>query len=210
MVVVALLVLMGVVQIIKVKAEVNKKFAAEHPVPMEEEKIQPIETATERGLVLGIQVENEDAGVLLASKNFSIKEIKFGGDVSLLANSYENIPLQVTDIRSEVIATKDKKEMKLLVYWKTNKLALSRIEFSKMNMGSPKKIEERDFGFSHSVILPHLEPSTAYTYVIVAQDNWGNTITSDKYSAYTGAKEGSVIDLIMNTMKSTFGWAIKK
>ncbi|MFA6383611.1 MAG: hypothetical protein WCX17_04290 [Parcubacteria group bacterium] len=208
--VIVILIFFGTLQTIKIKQKLdNNNSGVIDQIQMELEKIETLDAADQEGEVLGTQTENIGR-VLLASENYAIKEIKFGGDVSLLASSYENFPLKLTDVRSQIVTTKNKDEFQLLVYWKTNKLAVSSIAYSKMGADSSKKISEEDFGFSHSVIIPKLEPATAYTYIITAKDKWGNTITSDKYSAYTGAKDVSVFELIVKAAEDTFGWAMNK
>lgn len=157
-----------------------------------------------------LAAETNASNEMFASENFGIREIKFGGDVALLAASDQDVPIKITDIRSEVITTKNQDEFKLLVYWKTNKLAESSIEYSNMGGSNSHVVKENDYGYSHSIILSGLQPATAYVYQINARDKWGNTIDSDRYSAYTGSKQASVIDLIMGAVKDTFSWAMKK
>jgi len=208
--VIVILIFFGTLQTIRVKQNLdNNNSGVINQIQTETGKIETLGTEEQQGRVLGTQTEN-NGRVLLASENYAIKELKFGGDVSLLATSYENFPLKLTDVRSQIVTTKNKDEFQLLVYWKTNKLALSSIAYSKMGADTPRKISEDDFGFSHSVIIPKLDPATAYTYIITAKDKWGNTITSDRYSAYTGAKNVSVFDLIVKAAEDTFGWAMKK
>jgi hypothetical protein len=208
--VIVILIFFGTLQAVRLKQNSgNDNSDVINQIPTEAGKIETLGVAEQEGRVLGTQTEN-NGRVLLASENYAIKEIKFGGDVSLLATSYENFPLKLTDVRSQIVTTKNKDEFQLLVYWKTNKLAVSSIAYSKMGADAQKKISEDDFGFSHSVIIPKLDAATAYTYIITAKDKWGNTITSDRYSAYTGAKNVSVFELIVNAAEDTFGWAMKK
>lgn len=149
------------------------------------------------------------SGPALVSENFKIKEIKFGGAIAM-ASALENPNFEISDIRSEVMATNSKEENKLLIRWRTNKLALSSIEYSPMNGSNPKKLMEDSYGFGHSVVLSSLEPGTAYTYVVKSKDKWANEISSERYSAYTGSKTVSVFDLIVNAVKEVFGWAVKE
>jgi len=169
--------------------------------------------AEEDGIVRGEETINEiigqQVGPSLASENFKIKEIKFGGAIAM-ASALENSNLEISDVRSEVMKTKGKEEDRLLVRWRTNKLALSTIEYSAMNGGNPKKLTEDSYGFNHSVVLANLESGTAYTYSIKGKDRWANEVFSDRYSAYTGSRIISVFDLIVNAVKEVFGWAVKK
>jgi len=169
--------------------------------------------SADNGVVLAEETTNAivgpQAGPALVSENYKIKEIKFGGALAM-ASGIENPNLEIYDIRSDLVKTSSKDENKLMIKWRTNKLALSSIEYSPMNGSNPKKLFEENYGFGHSVILSGLEPGTAYTYVIQSKDKWANQISSDRYSAYTGTKVVSVFDLIINAVKEVFGWAIKK
>jgi len=165
------------------------------------------------GIVEAAETINANAdqqkGAALASENFTIKEIKFGGAIAM-ASALENSNLEISDVRSEVMKTKGKEEDRLLVRWRTNKLALSTIEYSAMTGSNPKRLTEDSYGFIHSVLLTNLEPGTAYAYTIKGKDRWANEASSDRYSAYTGSKIVSVFDLIVNAVKEVFGWAVKK
>jgi hypothetical protein len=165
------------------------------------------------GVVKAAEVINSNdgqvQGISLTSENFKIKEMKFGGAIAM-ASGLENPNFEISDIRSDLVKTSAKEENKLMIKWRTNKLAVSTIEYSPMNGNSPKKLREENYGFGHSVILSGLEPGTAYTYVIKGRDKWANEISSDRFSAYTGIKTVSVFDLIVNAVKEVFGWAVKK
>ncbi|HEX7586355.1 MAG TPA: fibronectin type III domain-containing protein [Patescibacteria group bacterium] len=150
----------------------------------------------------------QQKGAMLASENFKIKEIKFGGAIAM-ASAQENPNFEISDVRSEVMKTKGKEEDRLLISWKTNRLALSTIEYSAMSGNNPKKLNEDSYGFNHSILLANLEPGTAYAYSIKGKDRWANEVSSDRYAAYTGSKIVSVFDLIVNAVKDVFGWAVK-
>lgn len=166
------------------------------------------------GIVRGeeiIKKEKEEGRVLGSiseSENFRLKEISFGG-VLLASASGENIPIEITDIKSEIFSTKDGKHAQILISWKTNKLAISEIEYSSDNKNF-KKLEEDFYGFNHSVVLTKLDLATTYFYRISAKDKWGNKIDSEKYGVYSGSKLVSVFDLIVKAVNETFGWAVKK
>lgn len=159
--------------------------------------------------VKGEEDSNIEKGVVLASENYKIKQIRFGGDVAVLSGSQDNLPLEIYDIRSETLSTKKGEDPKLLLTWKTNKLAVSEIEYSKQNSQNAKTIKEDNYGFSHSVLVSDLDMATAYTFMISSKDRWGNTKTSNLYAAYTGSKVMSIFELIAETVNDIFGWAIK-
>jgi hypothetical protein len=81
-------------------------------------------------------------GAIASSENYSLKEIGFGGNIIASANG-ENLQLEISDIRSDVFTSKDGKESQVVVSWKTNKLAISEIEYSKNDSASSKKMNEK-------------------------------------------------------------------
>lgn len=164
------------------------------------------------GIVAGEETQNQEAdksGVVLASENFRARAVAIGGDVIALSNG-ENEPIEITDVRSESFISNKKDEVKLVLNWKTNKMAASEIEYSKNNGQNPKKVREQSYGFSHSVVLTDLEPRTSYVYLIRVRDRWGNEIESNTFGIYTAAKPVSVFDMIAKAVGETFGWAISK
>ena len=106
--------------------------------------------------------------------------------------------------------TRDGKQAEILISWKTNKLATSEIEYSKSDVKIPKVLEEKNYGFNHSVVLTKLDLGTTYVYRIKSRDRWGNEISSERFGIYSGSKMVSVFDLIIKAADETFSWAIKK
>jgi hypothetical protein len=176
------------------------------------------------GQVLGIvQGENTTAdieaekksGVVLASENFKAQNVSMGTGI-VLASAEENAPLEISNIKSESFITGKKnnansqEEVKLVVSWKTNKLAMSELDFSKNNGQDPKVLKEQSFGFNHAVVLTQIDPRTSYVYQVKGQDHWGAESVSDFYGIFTASKPVSIFDLISDQINQIFGWAIKK
>jgi hypothetical protein len=153
--------------------------------------------------------ETQNVGAIATSENYKLKEINFGGVLLASANG-ENLPIEISDIKSEVFTSKDGKQAQVLVSWKTNKLAISEISYSKNGENNSKTAQEKFYGFNHSVVLAKLDLATTYVYQIKVKDHWGNEISSEKFGVYTGSKVVSVFDLILKAVDETFGWAMKK
>lgn len=144
------------------------------------------------------------------SENFRVGDIAIGGEAEFLLTEDTPEPLEISSIRGEAFTEKNKQEVKLVLSWKTNKLARSEVVYSKGVGQAEKTISEEDYAMNHSMIISGMDQSSTYIYTIVSQDRFGNKITSDPYAVYTGARSVSLFDLIANAVGEVFGWAIKK
>lgn len=166
-----------------------------------------------QGIVMGEETERQgDAasqGVALASENFKIKQITFGGEGSLIDES-ENISPEIQNAHGETFMNKKQDEAKLVITWATNKPALSEVEYSQIDGQNPRTLKENNYGFNHGVIIQGMEVGKAYIYKIKIRDRWGNKADSGYYSVYGGSKTVSVFELISQEFNKMFGWAIKK
>jgi hypothetical protein len=153
--------------------------------------------------------EANGSGIILASENFRVSNVNIGGDTVILENG-ENLPLEIYDVKSESFIANKKDEVKLVVSWKTNKMAISELTYSKNNGQDEKTTKENSYGFNHSTVLAELDPRTSYVYQIKCRDRWANENDSSFFGIYTASKPVSVFDLISNALNEVFGWALKK
>lgn len=144
------------------------------------------------------------------SENFRVGDISIGGEAEFLLSEDNPEPLEVNSIRGEAFTEKNKQEVKLVVSWRTNKLAKSTISYSKGVGQAKKSISEEDYSLNHSVIIPGLDQASTYVYDITSADRFGNEITSESHAVYTGSRSVSLFDLIANAVGEVFGWAVKK
>lgn len=144
------------------------------------------------------------------SENFRVGDIAIGGEAEFLLTEDTPDPLSISDIRGETFTEKNKPEVKLVLNWRTNKLAKSEIAYSKGVGQAQKTVSEEDYSLDHSLIIPGLDQASTYLYAIVAKDRFGNEMTSDQHAVYTGSKTVSLFDLIAGAVGDVFGWAIKK
>ena len=143
------------------------------------------------------------------SQNYRIKQIRFGGNI-LLADKNKDLPLEILDVKSETVTSRENGEPEFLITWKTNKEAISEIIYAKNDGSDVKRINEDGYGFEHSILLDNIDFSTIYVFRIRSKDRWGNSIATEYFSAYTGEKSASIFDLIANAIEDVFGWAMKK
>jgi len=144
------------------------------------------------------------------SENFRVGDISIGGEAEFLLSEDSPEPLEVNSIRGEAFTEKNKQEVKLVVSWRTNKLAKSVISYSKGVGQAKKSITEEDYSLNHSVIIPGLDQASTYVYEITSNDRFGNEIVSESHAVYTGSRTVSLFDLIANAVGEVFGWAVKK
>ncbi|MFZ2187008.1 MAG: hypothetical protein WAV46_00015 [Candidatus Moraniibacteriota bacterium] len=144
------------------------------------------------------------------SENFRVGDIAIGGEAEFLLTEDTPDPLSISEIRGEAFAEKNKAEVKLVLNWKTNKLAQSEVTYSKGSGQAKKTAGEADYALNHSLIIPGLDQASTYLYVIVSKDRFGNEITSDQHAVYTGSKVISLFDLIAGAVADVFGWAFSR
>lgn len=142
------------------------------------------------------------------SENFRVGDVAIGGESEFLLTEDTPDPLVISEVRGEAFTEKNKPEVKLIITWKTNKLAKSDISYSKGTGQVKKVVNEADYTANHSLILPGLDQSATYLYTIVSRDRFGNEVTSDQHAIYTGTKVVSLFDLIAGAVSDVFGWAV--
>lgn len=145
------------------------------------------------------------------SGRYRLPQLAFGGGLTAF---YPGLgtplgPLDIEDVQSEIVRTKEKKELQLVIQWRTKRPMRCLVEYGKAG-GAAKTTEEEFFAVEHSAVLENLESSSTYMYSITAADKLGGEATSDKFAVYTGAPEVSFFDLLAGAFKSAFGWAAKK
>jgi hypothetical protein len=156
----------------------------------------------------GALVEIPEEDQVLGSERYKAKLVTFGGNTALPVD--DNKKLAISDVRSELLTTRNQEEIKLYISWKTTKPAVSDLVYGKSIEQGGRTVKEEDYGYSHSAILSALDASSAYTYLIKGRDRWGNEVQSDRFAFYTGAPNVSLLDLLLGAFKDVFGWAMKK
>lgn len=144
------------------------------------------------------------------SENFRVGDIAIGGEAEFLLTEDTPESIEISAIRGEAFTEKNKQEVKLVLSWKTNKLAKSEIAYSKGVGQAKKTVSEDDYGLNHSLVIPGLDQASTYVYTITSQDRFGNEIISDPHAVYTGSRTVSLFDLIADAVGDVFGWAVKK
>ncbi len=168
---------------------------------------------TEATISDGIVVEQSGIALhgALKSENYTLGQLVLGGDVALASSDAQEFgSLEISSVRGESFMSKDKKDVNVLITWKTTKLSQGTLTYGKNGTDTSKTIQEDGYGVNHSIIVNGLDQASAYVYTITAVDRSGNKVSSESYAIYTGTKSASLFDLISGAVTDTFGWAIKK
>lgn len=161
-----------------------------------------------QGKILG--EEEETYPNEFKSDRYRLLQLAFGGGLTAF---YPGLgeplgPLDIGNVQSEIVRTKDKKELQLVIKWKTERPTACLVAYGKSG-GSTKSLEEEFFAVDHSAVLEKLDSASTYFYTITAKDKLGGEATSDKFAVYTGAPEVSFFDLLVGAFKDAFSWAVK-
>jgi len=198
------------------------KDKIEMPVIFNETSGKIITNYEEQGLVLGVGDSQAAEVPLASSENFKMKQMIIGEESLISDVNDDGLNLEISEIKSEnfinnknssssgVSQGNENQEVNLVISWRTNKLSMSQLTYSKSGGQNPKTIKEQGYGFNHTAIVSGLEPKTSYVYSIKCADRWGNEKASDNFGIYTPSTPTSVFTLISNAMSDVFGWAIKK
>jgi flagellar basal body-associated protein FliL len=144
----------------------------------------------------------------MVSENYRVSQVKFTGNAVIENGKSRDTKLEIYQVKSENIISQEDNEPSILISWKTNKEAISSVEYAKSDGKNPVKAIEDGYGFEHTMMLKNMEFSTIYTYRIESKDKWGNKVSTEYFSAYTGDKSESIFDLITNAVEDVFGWAM--
>lgn len=145
----------------------------------------------------------------MVSENYRVSQVRFGGNATVIENGKSrDAKLEIFQVKSENILSQEDNEPRILISWKTNKEAISKVEYAKSDGKDSAVATEEGYGFEHSMLIKNMEFSTIYTYKIESSDKWGNKVNTEYFSAYTGDKSESIFDLITNAIEDVFGWAM--
>lgn len=177
----------------------------EQGIPAPSGKAAPIKTETAVGEPVPLLTDAN-----YKSENFHVGEIAIGNESEFLLSESSPEPLEIGSIRGETFTEKNKQEVKLVLSWKTNKLARSEVDYSKGAGQAGKTIGEDDYSLNHSLVVSGLDQASTYMYTITSSDRFGNEVSSEPHAVYTGSRTVSLFDLIAGAIGDVFGWAVKK
>lgn len=96
----------------------------------------------------------------------------------------------------------------IAVSWESDEPATSMVEYGQGVEGdfTQKTIEDTALVTNHLVIISDLDPKAPYHIRVVSKDKGNNVSQSESQTVIPGEVQESIFNLILNTMKSVFGW----
>ncbi len=117
----------------------------------------------------------------------------------------------ITNVNNRsAISSQDK--VQTVISWTTSEPSTSKVDYSagggtgNYEFSSP---ENSDFVTSHIVVVSNLKPAAVYRFRTVSKDRSGNTAHSDAYVLLTPQRQVTALDLILQNLEGSFGWAKK-
>jgi N-acetylneuraminic acid mutarotase/alpha-tubulin suppressor-like RCC1 family protein len=116
----------------------------------------------------------------------------------------------IEDVRIDVVPVEsDQTTAQIIMSWKTNKPATTKIEYGEGVVGGTydkSSIEDPSLNINHTVIIKELNPATSYHFRIISKDKRDNMTKSSDYTIVTPAKQKSIWQLILSSLQNTFSW----
>lgn len=180
---------------------------------LESKEIVP-DGSKEIPLVLAEETEsveqNENPSQTFNSENFKLSEVYFSGEPKMeLNNIGQDLPLEILKISGRLVNDKKEEKLSFILDWQSNRPCECTVDFSAQSEKNSRSIEEEKPDYSHSVALKPLDYSSVYSYSISCKDDYSSKWQSDKFVFYTGVKDMSLVDLLTDSARDIFGWAMK-
>jgi len=141
---------------------------------------------------------------------------QFGNVTRSSASNYttpfDTRPPKITQVameNSNIGAGARENESQIIVSWVTDEPSASQVEYNEGVSGdfySRKTTPSGELTTKHLVVVSGLEAGKPYYFRAVSQDSSGNAAYSQSYSSVAGEAQKSILQLILNTLQSAFGW----
>lgn len=97
-----------------------------------------------------------------------------------------------------------------VVSWATDEPASCNLSYTNSVTANTASVvsstPEAAFLMKHVSVVTNFQPATVYKYWVTCTDEDGNTTSSEDFVLLTPEQQKSIIDIIMDNFKGTFGW----
>lgn len=132
-------------------------------------------------------------------------------EINTFTTPLDSRPPKITDIiiESSNVGVGKEDEAQIAVSWKTDEPATSYVEYAKGISGESytgKTVEDPIQSNAHLVIVSGLESQIPYHLRVCSTDRGNNSICSNDNVAIPGEAPKSILNIILNALRNTFGW----
>ena len=97
-----------------------------------------------------------------------------------------------------------------VISWQTDEPAACNLSYTSGIVKSAADVAsttpETAFLVKHVSVVTNFQPATVYKYWVTCTDADGNTTSSEEFVLLTPQQQKSIIDIIIDNFKGTFGW----
>jgi len=124
-------------------------------------------------------------------------------------------PPKISNVRAEgsnIGAGSREGESQIIVSWQTDELSTSQVEYGEgvsADYYSNKTAPDQGLTGKHLVVVSGLVPGRPYHLRVNSADGAGNVSLSSDQPAVAGETQKSILQLVLNSLRSVFGWMEK-
>lgn len=132
-------------------------------------------------------------------------------DINTFQTPLDSSPPEISDIQAETsnVGLDKKDKAQIAIFWKTDEPAKCLVEYAEGISGDNyllQTAEDEQSDGSHLAVISDLKPQTPYHFRIVCADKGNNQTISSSQTIISGEVTTSVLNLILKTLNSLFGW----
>jgi hypothetical protein len=129
------------------------------------------------------------------------------------STSEEDLPPIISHIKTDSTVFVDRSDkIQTVISWLTNEPSSSQVYYQEGVHGGDARLANStplnsSFSKEHVVVISNFDPGKVYTFRVESSDSGGNTSISKVHTFMTAKKKESIIQIIINILENTFGWA---
>lgn len=164
----------------------------------------------EDGTLVKVLGEEDQAKGKHQGDLFVAHDIILGGETIIDMTASEAGLIELSHLQGKLYRSSEDDEINYYTSWQTNKSTISSVRYKSDKDVDYSEIKENNFGHNHAIIIPNIDFSSVYQYIIRSKDRWGNEIETGQFVFYTGAPEASFFELLEESFQEVFGWTVGK
>lgn len=159
-------------------------------------------------LVKGVETEKKDSdtkdvAVSMQGDSYASGLLSFGEGTPSSYDMGSNDPLSAVNIKSRILEEEDGSVV-AVISWDTSLPARGKITIVNGEGGISRAVDEKAYDVSHSIFIEGLSFRTSYTFTILNEGQYGDSVISGRYGFFVPSKKESVFELIASSFADIF------